>query len=185
MLDWDLHCHTECAISYFSNTVIFYNKQRVQVKVNRYFLVIEYECIYLSHHRLCEFPPEDVTVLSHVDSDFQSFASNKTSWSTKIKRNEEVYLCYMHVGTWLAVMLTSIQSAGVTPEVNLRNSAQARKHASEKSTLLLKPRADVTRSPKQGYPWPHGKDSCPPKIFKNKRKKKVLSCVLTECQCWR
>ena len=38
-------------------------------------------------------------------------------------------------------MLTSIQSAGVAPEVNLRTSAQARKRASEKSTLALKPRA--------------------------------------------
>ena len=52
-------------------------------------------------------------------------------------------------------MLTSIQSAGVTPEVNLRLT-QARKHA-KGSTLALKPRADVIRSPKQGYQWPHKK----------------------------
>ena len=52
-------------------------------------------------------------------------------------------------------MLTSIRSAGVTPELNLRKSAQARKHLSEKSTLALKPRADMTRSPKQGYQRPH------------------------------
>ena len=31
-------------------------------------------------------------------------------------------------------------------------------------TLALKPRGDITRSPKQGYQWPHKKDSCPPKI---------------------
>ena len=37
------------------------------------------------------------------------------------------------------------------------------------STLALKPRADVTRSPKQGYQWPHKKDMCPTK----KKKKKV------------
>ena len=60
-----------------------------------------------------------------------------------------------------AVMLTSIQSAGVTPEVNLRI-----KHADEKahkkgSTQALKPRADIIRSPKQGYQWPHKKDLCP------------------------
>ena len=42
---------------------------------------------------------------------------------------------------------------------------QARKHASERSTLALKPRAEVTRSPKQGYQWPHKKDSCPSKNF--------------------
>ena len=64
-----------------------------------------------------------------------------------------------------AAMLAVKRSAGVTPEVNLRNSMQARKHASE-STLALKPRADVTRSPKQGYQWPHKKHMCPPKIWK-------------------
>ena len=36
-------------------------------------------------------------------------------------------------------------------------------------TLALKPRGDVTRSPKQGYQWPHKKDSCPPKILKKKK----------------
>ena len=35
-------------------------------------------------------------------------------------------------------------------------------------TLALKPKGDVTRSPKQGYQWPHKKDSCPPKILKRK-----------------
>ena len=35
-------------------------------------------------------------------------------------------------------------------------------------TLALEPRADVTRSPKQWYQWPHEKDWCPPKIKKNK-----------------
>ena len=34
---------------------------------------------------------------------------------------------------------------------------QATKHASEGSTLALKPRGDVVRSPKQGYQWPHEK----------------------------
>ena len=63
-------------------------------------------------------------------------------------------------------MLTSIQSAGVSPEVNLRNSTQTRKRTSEKFTLALKPRADVTRSPKQGYQWPHKKDSYPTKLKK-------------------
>ena len=44
-----------------------------------------------------------------------------------------------------AAMLTSLQSTGVTPEVNLRIT-QARKHAK-----ALKLRADITRSPKQGH----------------------------------
>ena len=73
---------------------------------------------------------------------------------------------YKYVGQiGLAAMLAVKRLAGVAPEVNLRNSVQARKHASE-STLALKPRADVTRSPKQGYQWPHKKDMCPPKILK-------------------
>ena len=62
-----------------------------------------------------------------------------------------------------AAMLTSIQSAGVIPEVNLRMT-QARKHA--KGILALKPGTDITRSPKQGYQWPHEKDWCPTKILK-------------------
>ena len=35
-------------------------------------------------------------------------------------------------------------------------------------TLALKPRGDITRSPKQGYQWPHKKDSCHPIFFKKK-----------------
>ena len=63
-------------------------------------------------------------------------------------------------------MLTSIQSTGVAPELNLKTSMQARKHASKTSALALKPRADVTRTPKQGYQWLHKKDSNPSyKIF--------------------
>ena len=42
--------------------------------------------------------------------------------------------------------------------VHRRGSMQARE-----STLALKPRADVTRSPKQGYQWPHETDMCPTK----------------------
>ena len=54
------------------------------------------------------------------------------------------------------------RSAGVAPEVNLRNTMQEKEHASE-STLAWKPRADITKSPKQGYQWPNKKDTCPPK----------------------
>ena len=35
------------------------------------------------------------------------------------------------------------------------------------STLALKPMAYVTRSPKQGYQWPHQKDLGPSKLKKN------------------
>ena len=54
---------------------------------------------------------------------------------------------------------------------NLRNSL----HTGDKSmqvrgsTLALKVRGDITRSPKQGYQWPHEKDLCPSKILKKRR----------------
>ena len=40
----------------------------------------------------------------------------------------------------------------------------ARKCACEKCTLVFKPKADATRSPKQMYQWPHEKDKM---ILKN------------------
>ena len=63
-------------------------------------------------------------------------------------------------------MLTTIQSASVAPEVNLRIT-QAKKHAKRGSTLALKPRADITRSPKQGYQWPHKNDLSSKNLQKN------------------
>ena len=44
------------------------------------------------------------------------------------------------------------------------------------STLVLKPRADVTRSSKQGYQWPHKKDLCPTKFFKK------IAFILKDCR---
>ena len=38
------------------------------------------------------------------------------------------------------------------------------------STLSLKPRTDATRSPKQGYQWPHKKDWCPIFVCKKLQK---------------
>ena len=62
----------------------------------------------------------------------------------------------------LAAILTPTQSAGVAPEVNLRIT-QVRKHARD-PLWALKPRIDVTRSPKNRVEWHHEKDLCPPKI---------------------
>ena len=47
-------------------------------------------------------------------------------------------------------MLAAKTLAGVTPEVNLRNPLQAddKAHVNEGIILALKPRADITRSPK-------------------------------------
>ena len=67
---------------------------------------------------------------------------------------------------------------------------QATKHASKGSTLALKPRENITRSPKQGYQRPHEKDSCPPKFKKNKLSRIYTNhyvgvtgtTILTRCQ---
>ena len=47
------------------------------------------------------------------------------------------------------------RSAGVAPEVNLRNPFRTVDEAHKQgNALALKPTGDVTRSPKQGYQWP-------------------------------
>ena len=43
--------------------------------------------------------------------------------------------------------------------------------ARKESSLALKPRTDVTRSPKQGYQWPYVKDFMSSKNFKKRRRK--------------
>ena len=64
-----------------------------------------------------------------------------------------------------AAMLATKRSAGVTPQVNLRNllhvGDEACKHA-----LPLKPRADVTKSPKQRYQWPRKRTCVFQKLLK-------------------
>ena len=60
------------------------------------------------------------------------------------------------------------RSGGDPLEVNLRNPL----HASEKAHKQgihpgLKLRADVIRSPKQGYQWPHKKDMSSKNLKKN------------------
>ena len=57
-----------------------------------------------------------------------------------------------------AAMPAVKRSAGVPPEVNLGNYCyclQMMKHARKRFNLALKPKADFTRSPNQGYQWPH------------------------------
>ena len=58
-------------------------------------------------------------------------------------------------------MLAARRLVGVASEMNLRE--RVTQTQSDKPTLALKPRGEVTRIPKQGYQWPHKKDSCPPK----------------------
>ena len=80
--------------------------------------------------------------------------------------------------------------------------SHSRESMQRRSILALKPRVDVTISPKQGYHWPHEKDLCHPK-FKKKDwwtfplpvKDKVtpfhllrsnvgLPCCLLRCRFW-
>ena len=71
----------------------------------------------------------------------------------------------------LATMLAAKRSAGVAPEVNLRECVTCMPLPSANKaepTLALKPREDVTRSPKTGVSVAPKKDSCPPNFFKKK-----------------
>ena len=63
----------------------------------------------------------------------------------------------------LAAILATKRSAGVAPEVNFRKyvALMPLPSGTRLPTLDLKPIGDVTRSPKQGYQWPHKKDLCP------------------------
>ena len=73
-------------------------------------------------------------------------------------------------GRRLAAMLALYIGKGVTLEVNLRECiSHMPPHSLNKAepTLALKPRGDVTRSPKQGYQWPH-KWTCVQQKFKKK-----------------
>ena len=74
------------------------------------------------------------------------------------------YTVYTHIGG-KGRCRTRGESEGSV--VRRRGSTQARE-----STLALKPRADITRSPKQGYQWPREKDMLSYKVFKKKKKKK-------------
>ena len=79
-------------------------------------------------------------------------------------------------GRRLAAILALYTGKGVTPEVNLRKHISCTPPQSSNKaepTVALKPRGDVTISPKQGYQWPHKKDFCPPKILKIKVQSKI------------
>ena len=81
-------------------------------------------------------------------------------------------------GRRLAAMLTVY--TGVAPEVNLRERILRTPTPSankEELTLALKPRGDITRSPKQGYQWPH-KRTC---VQQKLKKKKLLYWILSFC----
>ena len=67
----------------------------------------------------------------------------------------------------LAAIPATKMSEGVAPEMNLREHVTHMPPPSvNKATrLALKPIGDVSRSPKQGYQWPHKKDFCLQNMF--------------------
>ena len=52
-----------------------------------------------------------------------------------------------------AAMLAAKRLADIAPEVNLREYVHLRQARIRLPTLALKPRGDVTRSPKHRYQW--------------------------------
>ena len=66
-------------------------------------------------------------------------------------------------------MLATKRSAVVAAEVNLRNLlCTGDKACKRANALALKPRVDITGSPKQGYQWPHKRTYLyPPKVKKS------------------
>ena len=75
-------------------------------------------------------------------------------------------------GKRLAAMLAICTRRGVTPEVNLReclSHTPLQRSNKAEPTLALKPRGDITRSPKQGYQWPQ-KWTCVQQKLKKKKK---------------
>ena len=75
-------------------------------------------------------------------------------------------------GRWLAAMLALYTSKAVAQEVNFREHILCTPPPSANKaepTLAFKPRGNITRSPKQGYQWPH-KWACVQQKFKKKKK---------------
>ena len=73
-------------------------------------------------------------------------------------------------GKQLAVMLAIYTGRGVAPEVNLREhiSHMPPQSSNKAAHSVLKPRGDITRSPKQGYQWPQ-KWTCVQQKFLKKK----------------
>ena len=83
-------------------------------------------------------------------------------------------------GRQLAAILALFTSKGVAPEVNLREHVTCMPPQSlnkAEPTLALKPSGDITRSPNQGYQWPHKWTHVQQIFFKKKKVKEVYQIV--------
>ena len=99
-----------------------------------------------------------------------------------------VWALNLHQCLWTCLQVCGSKRLGCHADLYTVNRCCTRDesddHTSEKtckgSTLALKHRADITRSPKQGYQWPHEKDLCLPKVFVKKS-----SCTVASWRCSR
>ena len=111
------------------------------ITVNNYYENIKYE--YINHTK------------KRKTMNFQTVISREQFKSKIIQTN-----CITETRMWgkrPAAMLAIYTGRGVAPEVNLRECiSRMPPQSSNKAedTLALKPRGDITRSPKQGYQWP-------------------------------
>ena len=92
--------------------------------------------------------------------------ANNNTFPFDFQYHMKMYLnCNYKIKTWNNQKGLAKRSPGESREsiVHRRRSTQVRE-----STLTLKPRADVTRSPEQWYHWPHKKGWSAPKFFLKK-----------------
>ena len=82
---------------------------------------------------------------------FAACSTDGHGFKPKTSTNSCGYFCRHVNEKGSTAMLTSVQSAGVIPEVNLRNRALARKCRSKKFIMVFKSKTDITLS-KIGVP---------------------------------
>ena len=94
------------------------------------------------------------------------------------------YHCFMHVGN-MTVMLAAKRLAGVAPQANLRNILHTGKKAHKPGIHPgFETQGRHLQKSKQGYQWPHKKDSCLPKFKKQIPILTLLElCTISSCIC--
>ena len=131
--------------------------QEIQIskkEVNYNHVLCHLLILFKSFWEFCEY-------LSHTQT-------NTYVWSIY----SEVYFCNIILWTRQQIRGSKRLSchADIYTVSRCRTRGESRDHSSEKarkgSTLALKPMADVTKSPKQGYQSHHEKNICPRRIFK-------------------
>ena len=79
--------------------------------------------------------------------------------------------CYQsgYASMWMKCCIAGCQGISMCHRSDISgiHCMKATKYTTEESTLVLKPMADITRNPKQGYRWPHKKGLIPPKKLFN------------------